>query len=62
MKTIRAIEPADREPIVVDENLTIRPYTMRVPNRTALGTSFFTQKAECYFVSLPLLAIQEKAI
>lgn len=50
----------DRAPIVVDEKLSLRPYTMRVPNRTALGTSFFTQKADCHLVSLSLLSIQEQ--
>ena len=61
-RTIRAIKPADRAPIIVAGLPPLRPYTVRVPNRTALGTSFFTQKAECHLVSLPLLAIQEKAI
>lgn len=50
---------ADREAISLTETYAIRPYVMRVPNRSALGTSFLTEKAECHWVSLPLLSIQE---
>lgn len=52
----------DREPIALTETYSIRPYAMRVPNRTALGTSFLTEKAECHWVSLPLLSIQARAV
>lgn len=60
-KDKRAEAVQDREPIALTENYSIRPYAMRVPNRTALGTSFWTEKAECHWVSLPLLSIQARA-
>ncbi len=52
---------ADREAISLTETYAIRPYVMRVPNRSALGTSFMTEKAEYHLVSLPLLSIQARA-
>lgn len=51
----------ERDPIALTENYSIRPYVIRVPNRTALGTSFWTEKAEYHLVSLPLLSIQARA-
>ena len=51
----------ERDPIALTETYSIRPYAMRVPNRTALGTNFLTEKAECHWVSLPRLSIQGRA-
>lgn len=57
-KAAREAAGEDRTPIPLTERYAIQPYVMRVPNRTALGTSFLTEKAECHFVSLPRLSIQ----
>lgn len=51
----------ERDPIALTETYSIKPYAMRVPNRTALGTNYLTEKAECHWVSLPRLSIQEVA-
>lgn len=51
----------ERDPIALTDTYSIRPYVIRVPNRTALGTSFWTEKAEYHLVSLPLLSIQARA-
>lgn len=60
-KEKRASFGDDRDPIALTETYSIRPYAMRVPNRTVLGTSFMTEKAEYHLVSLPLLSIQARA-
>ncbi|TPM37030.1 hypothetical protein [Mesorhizobium sp. B2-3-2] len=56
----RAAAHQDRDPIALTEKYSIRPYAMIVPNRTALGTSFMTEKAQYHLVSLPMLSIQER--
>ena len=60
-KEMRALISEDRMPIELTETYSIRPYAARVPNRNALGSGFLTEKAECHYVSLPLLKIQERA-
>lgn len=53
---------AERPSIPLTDTYSIQPYPARVPNRTALGSVFQTEKAECAFVSLPLLSIQRREV
>lgn len=53
----RAEYAQDRQSIALTDAYSIQPYVIRVPNRTALGASFMTDKAAYHFVSLPLMSI-----